>query len=199
MTTYAADDAATLAEARDDYYRRNGFGADGGASQAWVDFKLGPIPMPFPNTAARRRAVRYHDLHHALTGYGTDILGEFEIGAWEVASGCADHWVAWQLNLAGMMAGLLVAPRRVLRAWRRGRQTRNLYRLPYDEALLGRRVGDVRHELGLDAPGTGALVAADVAGLVAASLCGLVIGVVMLALVLPAAIVANLAALSRRR
>ena len=51
--------------------------------------------MPFPNTPSRKRAVRYHDLHHALTGYATDLTGEFEISAWEIGSGCADHVAAW--------------------------------------------------------------------------------------------------------
>jgi hypothetical protein len=199
MTTYAADPSATLAAARDEYYRLNGFGADGGDSKDWVDFKLGPIPMPFPNSAARKRAVHFHDLHHALTGYGTDIIGEFEISAWEIASGCADHYVAWQLNLAGMFGGLIAAPRRTWRAYRRGRQTRNLYRRAYDQALLDRRVGEVRRELGLDEPLAAPLGAADLAGFAIALLAGLALGAVMFALVVPVAIVVNVAALFRRR
>lgn len=200
VAPWAASADDTLAAARDEYYRVNGFGPDGGASQAWVDFKLGPIPMPFPNTDARRRTVRYHDLHHALTGYGTDIIGEFEISAWEIASGCADHVVAWQLNLGGMAGGVVAAPRRTWRAWRRGRATRNLYRAAYDDALLGRRVADVRRELGLDAPPPGGRAGvADVALFAAAVAAGLVLGAILFALVVPAAIVANVAALFRRR
>lgn len=198
MTAYLASPDDTLAHARDDYFRANGFGENGGYDDAWVDFKLGPIPMPFPNTASRKRAVRFHDLHHALTGYATDVLGEFEISAWEVASGCADHVAAWQLNLGGLVGGLLAAPRRTWRAWLRGRQSRNLYRARYDEELLGRRVADVRHELGLDAPPAPAR-AADVALLALAAIAGLAIGLVFLALIVPIAIVANVAALLRRR
>ncbi|HEX9105222.1 MAG TPA: hypothetical protein VF997_23590, partial [Polyangia bacterium] len=143
MTAYLASADDTLAHARDDYFRVNGFGPNGGYDDAWVDFKLGPIPVPFPNTPSRKRAVRFHDLHHALTGYATDVRGEFEISAWEVASGCADYLAAWQLNLSGMVGGMLVAPRRTFRAWVRGRRSGNLYRTRYDEALLGRRVADV--------------------------------------------------------
>src|SRR4051794_14211722 len=47
----------SLAQALRGYFDENGFGEDGGYSSAWVDFHLGPIPMPFPNTAARKRAV----------------------------------------------------------------------------------------------------------------------------------------------
>jgi hypothetical protein len=198
MTAYLADPDATLAHARDDYFRANHFGDDGGYSSDWVDFKLGPIPMPFPNTPSRKRAVRFHDLHHALTGYATDLRGEFEISAWEIGSGCADHVAAWQLNLSGMVGGLFVIPRRTWRAFLRGRQSRNLYRARYDEALLSRRVSEVRRELKLDEP-LGAASTGDVAWFALASLAGVAIGLVFVALLVPVAIVANLAALIRRR
>jgi hypothetical protein len=42
--------ANTLREARERYFRANGFGESGGYDDAWVDFKLGPVPLPFPNT-----------------------------------------------------------------------------------------------------------------------------------------------------
>ena len=73
----------TLRTALATYFEDNGFGKDGGYEDAWVDFELGPIPLPFPNSAGRKRAVRLHDLHHIVTGYATDTLGEFEISAWE--------------------------------------------------------------------------------------------------------------------
>ena len=82
------DTGMTLRDARRIYFHANGFGEEGGYDDAWVDFKLGPIPMPFPNPPARVRAVKYHDLHHVLTDYDTDTIGEFEIAAWEVAAGC---------------------------------------------------------------------------------------------------------------
>ena len=198
MTAYLASPDDTLLDARDDYFRANDFGPNGGYDDAWVDFKLGPIPMPFPNTPSRKRAVRFHDLHHALTGYATDVRGEFEISAWEIGSGCADHVAAWQLNLSGMVGGLLAAPRRTFRAFLRGRRSRNLYRATYDEALLRRRVADVRRELGLDAAPARAR-ASDVAWFVLALTGGLAIGLVFLALMVPLAIVANVAALFRRR
>ena len=197
MTLFAADPAATLAAARDEYFRVNHFGADGGYNDAWVDFKLGPIPMPFPNSDGRRRAVRFHDLHHALTGYGTDTLGEFEISAWEVATGCAGFLAAWQLNLAGMVGGVLSIPRRTWRAFLRGRRTRNLYRATYDEALLGRRVEDVRRELGLEAP-IGPARPSDVALFAACLLAGLVVGSLMLVMMVPIAVVFNVWALIAR-
>lgn len=130
-------DAMTLREARRRYFERNGFGHDGGYGDRWVDFSLGPIPFPFPNTAARVRAVRYHDLHHVLTGYPTTTCGEFQISAWEIAAGCKGFGAAWALNLGGTFAGAVVAPRQVFAAFVRGRRDRTLYGEPLDPLLEG--------------------------------------------------------------
>ncbi len=133
-----------LREARSIYFSANKFGDDGGYGDKWVDFKLGKIPFPVPNSPARVRAVRYHDLHHVLTGYDTTTVGEFEISAWEIAAGCRGFVAAWALNLSGMLAGVLVAPRRTLRAFVRGRRSRTLYGEPF-EPLLDITVRDARN------------------------------------------------------
>src|SRR5262245_55376361 len=108
------DPALTMRAARARYFAENGFGDDGGYASDWVDLKLGPIPFPIPNTPARKRAVAYHDLHHVLTGYKTDFLGELEISAWEIGGGCKGFLAAWQLNLGGMGAGLFLMPKKSL-------------------------------------------------------------------------------------
>jgi len=172
----------TMREARERYFHVNGFGDNGGYDDAWVDFKLGPIPMPFPNTPARVRAVRYHDLHHVLTGYDTDIVGEFEISAWEIAAGCRGYLAAWQLNLGGMVGGMLTAPRRTWRAFLRGRRSSTLYDGDV-ESLLSERVADLRARTGVDAPMLRAS-AGDVLSFGLALAAGLVIGLITLALVL---------------
>jgi hypothetical protein len=145
-------DALTLERALRRYFEENGFGEDGRYSAAWVDFELGPIPFPFPNTKGRKRAVPFHDLHHLVTGYRTDTLGEFEISAWEIASGCRDFLTAWQINLSGLAAGVLVTPRTIWRAFVRGRHSKNLYDRAYDHVLLSTTVGAARRALGLDVP-----------------------------------------------
>jgi hypothetical protein len=200
MTAYAADPSLTMSAARDLYFAANDFGPNGGYDDAWVDFKLGPIPLPFPNTRARIRAVRVHDLHHVLTGYATDALGEFEISAWELGGGCEDFWAAWHLNLMGMAAGALAIPRRTWRAFVRGRHSENLYATDYDAALLARRVGELREELELGEthtrPRATLADAAVFAGYLAA---GAVLGAVTAPLLLPVAVLANVAALFRAR
>lgn len=148
----AADDDVTVREARQRYFRDNGFGEDGDYDASWVVLARKPIPIGFPNFAARVRAVRYHDIHHVVTGYPTTWLGEAEISAWELASGCRELWAAWLLDLGGMMIGLFLSPRAVFRACVRGRQTHNLYGATIDDALLEQKVGALRHRLGLDHP-----------------------------------------------
>lgn len=178
-TTYADDDTLRAARAR--YFEVNQFGVDGGYDAPWVDFKLGPLPFPFPNTEPRKVAVRYHDLHHVLTGYDTDIVGEFEISAWEIGAGCRRMIAAWQLNLGGLAAGLFIAPRRVWRAFLRGRASDTLYGADLD-ALLDQRVGPVRDR---HIRAARAATGADVALFVLASLAGLVLGTISFWLFVP--------------
>jgi hypothetical protein len=108
-----------------------------------------PFSFKFPNTAARVRAVKLHDLHHVLTEYDTSWTGETEIGAWEIASGCGRHYPAWLLNLGALAIGLVITPRKIYRAFIRGRHSANLYKSVFREELLDRNVGEMREELSI--------------------------------------------------
>ncbi len=144
---YDAD--ARLRDARARYFEANGLG-DGSYADRWVVFRVGQIPIgAIPNSRERVRSVRLHDVHHVLTGYDTSWLGEAEIGAWELASHCRDHYAAWLLNASAVVIGCFLSPGAIRRAWRRGRASRNLYDGEWDEALLDHRVGDLRTRLGL--------------------------------------------------
>ena len=182
MTLATYDDSMSMRDARRVYFAVNRFGEDGGYGDRWVDFHLGPLPMPFPNTPARVRAVGYHDLHHVLTGYDTDTLGELEISAWELGAGCRGFFAAWQLNLGGLAAGAFATPSRVFRAFVRGRGERSLYGEEL-EPLLDRTVGELRasHASGHRRPAT----AADVAWFALAVVAGTAVGLTTLAVILP--------------
>lgn len=149
----------TLEQARTELFARTGIAPDGGYEDRWVHLKMGPIPLAIPNTDTRKDAVRYHDLHHALTGYDTDWAGEFEISAWEIATGCADKSFAWMINLQGLAGGTVSWPRRTFRAFVRGLRSQNLYRERYDQALLAASLEDTRQRLGLDEDGRDATAA----------------------------------------
>jgi hypothetical protein len=148
-----ASAALTVGQARRQYFADAGFPPDGGYAAKFVKVgQLGPIPLGFPNSDSRRKAVGLHDVHHVATGYKTDWTGEAEISAWEIASGCGRMWFAWYINLQGMMMGWLVNPGRTWRAWVRGRHSRNLYYEGLSETVLGETVGGLRARLGLDRP-----------------------------------------------
>jgi hypothetical protein len=142
-------DSLSLRDARRQYFDANGFG-EGGYDAKWVHVKIGPLPFAFPNTPQRVRSVRLHDLHHVVTDYDTDMAGEAEIGAWEIASSCRDHWAAWVLNLFALGMGLFISPSRMWRAFVRGRRSRNLYESEFEEAMLDGTVAGLRRQLALD-------------------------------------------------
>lgn len=147
------DPASTLAAGRALYFERYHFG-DGGYDAKWVELnKIAGVPIGFPNSPGRIRAVKLHDLHHVLTGYAADYGGEAEIGAWELAAGCGGHVAAWILNAGAFTYGAVSSPGKVLRAFARGRRTKTLYTMrELDESLLTRTIAEQRKLLGLDAP-----------------------------------------------
>src|SRR5262249_36536717 len=98
----------------------------------------------------RKRLVGAHDLHHLLTGYGTDLVGEAELGAWELGAGVRDRSaVRYAIRVLGFV--LPRYPSRLRTAFLRGRRCQNLVGRALDVALLARWVADVSRELGLDA------------------------------------------------
>ncbi|HYL64494.1 MAG TPA: hypothetical protein VE077_17910 [Candidatus Methylomirabilis sp.] len=94
-----------------------------------------------------------HDLHHVLTGFGTNWIGEAEIGAWELRAGC-NSFITYFLNGGGVLIGLFVSPRRVCRAFRAAKGQRTLYRDPLAyESLLRMTVSELRTRLGIPPQG----------------------------------------------
>jgi hypothetical protein len=147
----------TLREARALFFARANLGPNGGYYDRWVKVEAKPFPFYFPNTKARVAAARLHDLHHIAADYAIDWPGEIEIAGWEIASGCGRYSVAWMLNLGAFAVGLFVAPRRLFRAFLRGRHApANLYLRSFEEAQLDRTtVGELRDELGSSSPQRG--------------------------------------------
>jgi hypothetical protein len=184
--------AMTLREARDRYLAEFGLSTHTYVED-WVDVKVGPLPLRLPNTDARKRVLPLHDLHHALTGYRANLLGEAEIGAWELGSGLGRHTVGYVLDLFTLSWSSFVAPRRVFRAFLRGRRSDNFYRdpLPLDPAVLELDVDDVRERLGLHRDPPSHATAADVLVFMGWCLASLAMGVVGL-VVLPAMVVLGL-------
>lgn len=148
--------ASTVRAGRDAYLAENGFTL-ASYDEAWVKVAFPGITITIPNTRKRQRAVRWHDLHHVLTRYGTDNAGEGEISAWELRRGLRGLGIyVSAIVLGGTALGLLIAPRRTLQAWRdSGRGQANLFNrdLAEYERVLDLTIGELREQLGIPTQG----------------------------------------------
>ena len=61
------------------FYQQSGFGDEIGKRSLTVPVYTGCLLVPLPNIETRRRFLKYHDLHHLITGYGVGRIGEGEI------------------------------------------------------------------------------------------------------------------------
>jgi len=143
---------STVQAGRDAYLSENGF-TIGSYDDTWVTIAFPGFTIRIPNPPTRQRAVRWHDLHHVVTGFGTDSAGEGEISAWELRRGLRGlgPYVS-AIVLGGTALGLLVAPRRTLRAWvASGKGGHNFFarELTDYDAILQMSVGQLRAQLGI--------------------------------------------------
>jgi hypothetical protein len=145
-------DDLTPAELLHQFYIDNRLGDDGGLSSPHVKIELSEkYSFYFPNFDARKKAVEKHDIHHLVTGYATSPIGESEISAWEIASGCKGYWFAFFIDTSGFMLGLPLNFVKVLRAFSRGRKTKNLYSDEISTAkAMEMKIGDLKTMLQLD-------------------------------------------------
>ncbi len=103
---------------------------------SWFYTEVRGRRLPIYPMVGFRGGIALHDVHHMLTGYETSCLGECELAGWELASGgCGLHLVFWLDRLGFLAIGLVVAPRRTLRAFRRGLRGHNLYGLDKERVL----------------------------------------------------------------
>src|SRR6186997_2161978 len=110
------------------FYASNHFGEVLGARPLTVPVYTGCMLVPLPNIETRRRFLKYHDLHHLVTGYSVGRIGEGEVSAWELGTGSAFvSPILGVMNLIALSTGLVLEPVRMWRAFRRGCASRNLY------------------------------------------------------------------------
>ena len=143
-----------MREARDRYLAENGF-TTAAYDSPTAEGALFGLKFSVPNPPAHQRAIRFHDLHHVATGYGTDHAGEAELSAWQVRRGLrqAGHYVT-AIVLANAALGVLVAPARTLKALRAARGVGTLFDVDADyERLLQLTVGELRALLSISKEG----------------------------------------------
>lgn len=160
MTNEPFPASMNVREARDRYLAVNGFTVEAYESK-WTDASFFGVPFKVPNTEKHRVSIMLHDLHHVATGFGTDLAGEGEISAWEARRGLgALGAYVGGIVASGALMGLMLAPRRTVRAWRNSSEGESLFPLTKRddftaryEALLAMTVGELRRELGVPEDG----------------------------------------------
>lgn len=111
-----------------DFYERHGFGPDVGARPRTVPVYTGCLLVPLPNIETRHKFLKYHDLHHILTGYSVGRIGEGEISAWELGSGSMFvSPLLGVMNLIALSTGWVLERERMWAGFCRGKHCRNLY------------------------------------------------------------------------
>lgn len=146
-------------QGRDHYLSENGF-TTAEYDEPWTSASVFGLRFSVPNTPKHRWAIMLHDLHHVATGYGTDLVGEGEISAWELRGGLSSLGLyVGSIVLGGALFGLLFAPRRVLDAFLQGGTKPSLFArsdLSYP-TLMNMSVAELRAELGIPASGLASL------------------------------------------
>ncbi|HZR82457.1 MAG TPA: hypothetical protein VFD92_15290 [Candidatus Binatia bacterium] len=147
----------TVREAMGEFFERRGIkprdeSVDEWLREKWAYTAIGSHRIPIKPLYGYKKVVILHDVHHLVAGYDTSWIGELEVAAWELGSGgCGPYLLMWNNRILAFLIGLLVAPVRTLRAFRRGRTQRNVYRFDC-RTLLGRDIDEIRKWVGA-APG----------------------------------------------
>ncbi len=129
----------------DRLYASNGLPGDGGLSRDyWLPLRRCPLSVPLPNFCWRKQALPAHDLHHAITGYPFNIIGECQLAAWEFAAGRYPNVFATAFCLPLVIIGILIAPQRTFKAFSRGRRSQTLYADPDMSVLFETPLEELR-------------------------------------------------------
>jgi hypothetical protein len=118
----------TIQQELEKFYLRVGFGDVLGKRPLTVPVYTGCLLVPLPNIETRYKYLKYHDIHHLVTGYSVGRIGEGEVSAWELGTGSfLKSPLLGVMNLIALSTGLVLEPRRMWFAFVRGCQSKNLY------------------------------------------------------------------------
>lgn len=120
------------------FYKFNQLDIAGDFESHCVRVYIGCILAPVPNIKARMKYLKFHDLHHIMSGYGIDRIGESEISAWELGSRSCRKPIISIMNLFALSTGYILSPSKVTNAFYRGCRSKNLYYLSdgMEESLI---------------------------------------------------------------
>ena len=137
--------------------------AKGTVGHAYAQYYAVNGLLPFESRYEVRDDVDYlikwyretHDLHHIVTAYGTDPIGEMELQAF-AAGNLGFRHALFIVAVAGLLPPVRVTPiwaywNRLKEAYRRGKRSRNLFAVRYDR-YFERPVETLRADLQIPPP-----------------------------------------------
>lgn len=108
------------------YWKENNLPQDGGESDLLNQAKSGRFSFYYPNLNGK--ALILHDINHFLTGYPTTWKGEFQVSAWELASGGRKGFpTTWIYPISLTILGLIFYPLQTISAYKDGRNKQNAF------------------------------------------------------------------------
>jgi len=119
----------TTKEALIGFYKFNHLNLTADFESHCVRVYIGCLLAPVPNIKARKKYLKFHDLHHIMTEYGIDRVGESEISAWELGSRSCRKPLISIMNLFALSTGFILKPKNIIGAFYRGCRSKNLYYL----------------------------------------------------------------------
>lgn len=117
----------TIREALIGFYKFNRLNVAKDFTSHCVRVYIGCILAPVPNLKARKKYLKFHDIHHIISGYGIDRIGESEVSAWELGSRSCRKPIISVMNLFALSTGFILNPARVTKAFYKGCRSKNLY------------------------------------------------------------------------
>ncbi|MCG8328684.1 MAG: hypothetical protein MI974_13420 [Chitinophagales bacterium] len=125
----------TVEEKLEIFWSENCLGKRGLVDSRWNKFIIGSLSFYLPNLS--RKGYLLHDVNHLISGYGIDWLSEFEIAAWELASGGRKgFYLSWAYPVLGSLLGLIIIPKRTLAAFKKGSSQKNAHILSANRNIL---------------------------------------------------------------
>lgn len=119
-----------------DFYSRAGFGDSIGKRTLTVPVYTGCLLVPLPNIEMRHKYLKYHDLHHLITGFSVGRIGEGEVSAWELGTGSFFiNPILGIMNFIALSTGLVLEPKRMWEAFKIGAKSKNLYKAKTRKAI----------------------------------------------------------------
>ncbi len=116
----------TILEELETYWKERNLPQDGGKNEKLNKAQIGSFSFRYPNLNGK--ALLLHDINHLITDFPTTWKGEFQVSAWEMASGARKGFpltLIYPVSL--VLIGLIIYPREVLSAYKYGTNKQNAF------------------------------------------------------------------------